>query len=93
MPNQVNGKIQEERSKKLLELSDENQLKYNRKYIGKELEVLFEEKQGDYYVGHTTDYVVVKAISNEDLENKIITVIGEEINGENIISKNNKNSN
>ena len=87
MLNQVDGKIQEERSKKLLELSDENQLKYNKQYIGKELEVLFEEKQGDFYVGHTKDYVVVKTISNEDLENKIITVMGDKVENEEIISK------
>ena len=93
MSNQVDGKIQEERSKKLIKLSDENQLKYNKTCIGKELEVLFEEKQGDFYVGHTKDYVVVKTASNIDLDNKIITVVGEKIIGEEIISKNYKNSN
>ena len=93
MSNQVDGKIQEERSKKLIKLSDENQLKYNKTCIGKELEVLFEEKQGDFYVGHTKDYVVVKTASNIDLDNKILTVVGEKIIGEEIISKNYKNSN
>ena len=87
MPNQVDGKIQEERSKKLIQLSDENQLNYNKSYIGKELEVLFEEKQGDFYIGHTKDYVIVKTASNINLENKIVTVIRDEINNEEIISK------
>jgi len=88
MPNQVDGKTQDERSKKLINLSDENQLSYNKNYIGKEIEVLFEEKQGDFYIGHTSDYVVVKTKSNKDLENKIITIIGEKIENEEIISEN-----
>ena len=44
MPNQIDGTIAEERSKKLIELSEKNMKEYNSKYIGKELEVLFEEK-------------------------------------------------
>ena len=87
MPNQVDRKVQEERSKKLIELSNKNQICYNEKYTGKNLEVLFEEKQGDFYVGHTKDYVIVKTACSNDLENKIITVIGEKIEGEEIISK------
>lgn len=87
MPNQVDGKVQEERSKKLIKLSDENQLACNKKYIGKELEVLFEEKQNNFYIGHTKNYVIVKLDSNKNLENKIITVIGQEISNEEIISK------
>lgn len=43
MPNQIDGKIKEQRSKKLIELSNKNQLAYNQKLIGKEVEVLFEE--------------------------------------------------
>ena len=71
MPNQVNGSMQEERSQKLIELSNINQKQYNQKYIGKQLEVLFEEKIGEYYKGHTTNYIVVNIKSNQQLENKI----------------------
>ena len=60
MPNQVDGKIKEERSKKLIELSNENEYNYNKKYIGKQVEVLFEEREGEYLKGHTTNYIVVK---------------------------------
>ena len=74
MPNQVDGKTAEERSKKLIELSNKNELKYNNKYAGKTLKVLFEEKQGDYWIGHTTNYIVVKLKSKENLENKIVEV-------------------
>lgn len=75
MPNQVDGKIKEERSKKLIELSNENEYNYNKKYIGKQVEVLFEEREGEYLKGHTTNYIVVKhKTDKDDLMNKIAKV-------------------
>ena len=71
MPNQIDGNIKEERSNKLIELSDENEKEYNQKYIGKEVEVLLEEREGEYLNGHTTNYMVVKMKTNENLENTI----------------------
>ena len=73
MPNQVDGNIKENRSKKLIELSNENQLYYNEKLIGKDVEVLFEDKEEKngitYYKGHTQNYILVKHKTNEELEN------------------------
>ena len=75
MPNQIDGKIKEERSKKLIELSNENEYNYNKKYIGKQVEVLFEEREGEYLKGHTTNYIVVKHKTDKDnLINKIAKV-------------------
>ena len=78
MPNQIDGSKKEGRSKKLIELSDKNEKEYNRKYIGKNVEVLFEEphiENGKKYLkGHTTNYLVVKLETNEELENKIRSV-------------------
>ena len=71
MPNQVDGNIAEERSRKLIELSEQNEKMYNEKYIGKEVQVLFEEKQGEYWVGHTSNYMFIEYKSDEDLENKM----------------------
>ena len=68
MPNQVDSSVKEQRSKKLIELSDKNEEMYNSKYVGKTVEVLFEEKDGEYYKGHTTNYIEVFA-KGEDLEN------------------------
>ena len=82
MPNQIDGSIQEERSRKLIELSDENQRKYNQKYIGKEVEVLFEEKQGEYWIGHTDNYIVVNFKSDEDLKGKIKKVSVKNVKGD-----------
>ena len=85
MPNQVEGNIKEARSKKLIELSNENQLSYNKKLIGQTVEVLFEEKEVHdgitYYKGHTQNYILVKYKTDEELENilkKVQILDGEE---------------
>ena len=74
MPNQVDGKIKEERSKTLIELSNKNELDYNQSYIGKDIDVLIEEKEGDFYKGHTGNYILSKVKSDEDIVNKIVKV-------------------
>ena len=67
MENQISSDKQEERSKKLIELSNINQEKYNKEYVGKTLEVLFEELDGEYLKGHTSNYLVVK-VKSKDIE-------------------------
>lgn len=74
MKNQVAGNIKEERSKLLIKLSEENEKSYLKNYIGKEVEVLFEEKDREYYKGHTANYLLVKVKSSKDISNKIINV-------------------
>ena len=73
MPNQIDGNIKESRSKMLIELSNENQLYYNKKLIGQTVEVLFEDKEISegvtYYKGHTQNYILVKHKTSEELEN------------------------
>ena len=71
MKNQISGDIKEIRSKKLLELSDMNENEYLDTYIGKEVDVLFEEKEDDYYKGHTSNYIMVKYKTEDMLENQI----------------------
>ena len=74
MPDQVDGNVKESRSQKLIELSNNNQEEYNKEYIGKMVEVLFEEREGNYYKGHTSNYIMVKYETGESLENCIKTV-------------------
>ena len=75
MPNQIDGNVKEERSRKLIELSNKNEQEYNKGYIGKEVEVLFEEphieNEKKYMKGHTTNYMVVKLETNDNLDNVI----------------------
>ena len=82
MENQVDGNIKELRSQKLIDLSNFNEKMYNNTYIGKELEVLFEEKEDGFYKGHTKNYLVVKVKSDKELENTIKDVNIVEANSE-----------
>ena len=75
MENQISGEVKEIRSKMLLDLSDKNENEYLDTYIGKEVEVLFEEKDGEFYKGHTANYIMVKYKTEEKLENKIKRVM------------------
>ena len=75
MPNQVDGKTKEERSQKLIELSDKNQEEYNKKYFSEPQEVLFEEQKDGIWTGYTTNYVKVSYKSDENLENKIVKIL------------------
>ena len=86
MLNQINGDIKEERSKKLIELSDRNEIEYNKSYIGKNVEVLFEEEKDGMYKGHTQNYIMVYCQSKENFDNKIIDVVCEKAEKEHIIA-------
>ena len=86
MANQIDGKVKEERSNKLIELSHQNEIKHNEKEIGKELEVLWEEQDGYYIKGHTTNYKVVK-IPYQNIENTITKVKIEKVENLELIGK------
>lgn len=76
MPQQIEPQLKEERSKKLIELSDKNEKEYNSEYVGKRVEVLWEEQKNEIYKGHTKNYVLVemKAKPSENKENVIESV-------------------
>ena len=74
MLNQIDGNIKEERSQKLIELSDKNQDEYNKKYFSEPQEVLFEEQKDGIWTGYTTNYIKVSYKSNDNLENKILKI-------------------
>ena len=72
MKNQVDGKIKEERSKKLIDISNNNQNEYNESYIGKTVKVLFEEYKNGYFKGHTANYIMVNAKGKKEDEENVI---------------------
>lgn len=74
MPNQISGEIKEQRIQKLIELSNKNEREYNEMYIGKQVDVLFEEEKAGMYKGHTSNYIQVYYRTNENLDNVIKTV-------------------
>lgn len=80
---QVVPEVKEKRAKKVIELSEKIQKEYNKSYIGKNVKVLVEEKEGEYYKGHTKNYiyVLIKDVK-EDIENKIVEIIVEDARNE-----------
>lgn len=79
MPNQIDGNIKEERSNQLIKLSEGNEEEYQKQYIGKKVEVLLEDREGEYIKGHTTNYMVVKVKTEKELENTIQEVSAKSI--------------
>lgn len=77
MPDQIDEQIKAARSEKLIALGHDMSKEFRKFYIGKNEEVLFEEKAviGDkeYYVGYTKEYVKVAKKTDENLENQIVS--------------------
>lgn len=83
MNDQINPKVKEERSKRIIELSNINEIKYIEQFIGKTVKVLFEKIDGNYIWGHTTNYIKVAVNKDDILKNKICNVkINERENNE-----------
>lgn len=77
MPDQIDEQIKAVRSEKLIALGHDMSKEFRKFYIGKNEEVLFEEKAviGDkeYFVGYTKEYVKVSKKTDENLENQIVS--------------------
>ena len=84
MPEQISPEEKEKRSKKLIELSDKNEEEYNKKYIGKTVEVLWEEEKQGTYKGHTKNYVLVESNSKHQ-ENMLEQVVIKEATKHHVI--------
>ncbi len=71
MDNQVSEEVKEERSRELIKLSDEWEEEFAKQYIGKEIDVLFENDKE----GHTSNYIkAVLKNPNKEFANKIIKI-------------------
>jgi threonylcarbamoyladenosine tRNA methylthiotransferase MtaB len=78
LKDEVDPKIKEKRSKRLLCLDKELENNFIKKHIGKKMDVLFENKKNEYFEGYTKNYIRVKAKSKEELGGLIKDVL---ING------------
>ena len=85
MKNQVSPEKKEERSKRLLKLSSDNEKDYLDEYVEKDVRVLFEEQDGEFVKGHTDNYIVVEAKGSEENLNKILTVHVEQSGEEKLV--------
>ena len=76
MDGQLTEAVKKERSQVLLQLEKKQSEEYRRSFLGKEVEVLFEEEkemEGEiYFVGHTKEYIKVGMKTNKNLANVIV---------------------
>ncbi len=74
MPDQVPAGILKERVSRMLALAQESAKSFHKRFIGKTLEVLWEQRSGSVWSGLTGNYIRVYARSNNDLTNLITPV-------------------
>ena len=73
MPGQHNNATKEARSRAAIALAEEMSRAYREGFVGRTLEVLFEEREGEFYTGHAPNYIKVYA-RGDNLHNEIRTV-------------------
>ena len=71
---QVDETIKKERTKKLLNLSRELEIKYMKSFLNTEVEVLIEKNSDNYSLGHTTNYLNVKIYNKKYNNGDLITI-------------------
>lgn len=86
MPGQHNNATKEARSRAAIALAEEMSRAYREGFIGRTLEVLFEEREGEFYTGHAPNYIKVYA-RGENLHNEIRTVTVLEIYRDGVIGR------
>lgn len=74
MREQVSSAVKSERSARMIKVSEESETEFGRSFIGKTLPVLFEQRNGDYYEGHTSNYINVWVKTEDELKNSIKNV-------------------
>lgn len=74
MENQVDGNVSQLRSESLISLANELKIKYMKNMIGKREKILIESYSDGYAHGYTSNYIMVKIKTDEDLIGKEIEV-------------------
>ena len=78
-PDQIAPQIKEERSKKIIELTNQSRDKFLSQFVGQVKEVLFEQIVGGYFEGKTANYITVRIKTNENLQGLYKNVLFEEL--------------
>ncbi|HOJ80683.1 MAG TPA: MiaB/RimO family radical SAM methylthiotransferase, partial [Clostridiales bacterium] len=73
--DQVDGRVKEERSDRLIELSNRCQLEFNRNFLGRVMPVLYEQEDNDmkgWYEGLTPNYIRVLSKGDPGISGNIL---------------------
>ena len=78
MPGQLPNAVKEERSRRAIAIAEQMSREYRESLIGTTQTVLFEDREGEYFTGHTPNYIKVYA-QGENLHNEIRQVTIREV--------------
>ena len=78
MPGQLPNAVKESRSRAAIAIAEEMKRQYAQSLIGSVQQVLFEEAEGEYAVGHAPNYIKVY-VESSDLHNQVLSVRLKEI--------------
>ena len=78
MSGQHPNAVKEDRSRRAIAVAEQMNLAYREAMLGTQQQVLFEEVQDGYFVGHAPNYMKIY-IKGENLHNKVRTVLVEKI--------------
>ncbi len=83
MPNQITNSIKSERSQKLISLSEEMAELFLCQFVKKDMDVLYEKQIAqNVYEGHTTNYIKVHTVCDQNITNKIVKTTIKDKQGE-----------
>jgi len=78
--DQVRPEIKEERSKRIIEITQKSRNEFLNRFAGRDMEVLFEQPTNDgYFEGKTSNYITVYVRTDEDLHGQYRNVHMNEI--------------
>ena len=73
LPGQLPNAVKEQRSRQANEIARQMADAYRSRFVGKTMEVLFEEQDGAYFTGYTSNYLKVY-VKGQALHNQILQV-------------------
>ena len=73
MDQKIDNREKKDRARRLIEVSEELEIKYMEKFINREVEVLVEEHKDGYSIGHTGNFLHVKFKGDYPI-NEFVTV-------------------
>ncbi len=85
MPGQLGNAVKEQRSQTAIAVAEEMSKAYRENLIGQKVDVLFEEKDGDWFTGHAPNYVKVY-YPGENLHNEVKTVTVTEVYKDGVVA-------
>ena len=87
MKNKIPGNIKKERVHRLLDISRKAEIKFMNDHVGKEMIFIPEVYEDGYLIGHTGNYIHVKAKGDENMLREEVKVVGMEVNYPYLISE------